>query len=784
MFEANPNVEDSDPDGDPITVVAVNGEAEFQNGSVQLASGALLTIAADGTFTYDPAGKFETLSASDTTTDSFNYTISDGIDGYSTATAFVSIQGLNDAPVPGNERIRTDEDTVLTINVSDLLENDVDVDVNDTLRIVGIETDQTLGDAYMPDGDTIIYDPTVGLQWALQNAGAGDSLRYIVEDSAGARAKATIVFEVIGRNDTPIANADQYSTTEDAPIEIFISDILSNDEDPDIWAQISFVSLDDTQTQGTVSYQGGTSFTYTPTGSIAGLGAGMSATDTVLYTITDQYGAQSTNAVLIDVEGLNDAIIISAEELDGSVTEDATAGLLIDSGTISIFDGDLSDQHEVSLGLVSSTHGELGAFSVNIEDAQPGDGNKSVVWTYEVWNDAVRFLADGEKLQEVYQITIEDPAGSIQTRQVTITINGTNFAPTAIDDSSATISTAAVQIDVLSNDADPDGDALSVSQIDGGADLAAISVNADNTVTYDPAGAFAYLAAGESAADQFIYTVSDGNGGTDTAVVEVTITGDTTISDSGSVFQFGLPGMKRTKIGFDGDDFYLQGRGVDRTPVYKDADNVLAKVIELYGGTVLQQGMLNDQDLPKGGVNFALGAQPTLVEISGSAVDGLYQVSFAKEKTADRFLDFLDRFTTEVAEHDVVATDGTDFRFDAGGVRLFFDDQNDQFGFISADGAENRFGELETYVEGVVTELGGVQTRDADFDALGLADGTLVARALLNRNDDLVIKGSGVDGRFKFDLDAAPDPAATADGLQTLFDKIGTSGAIGFDDIL
>jgi VCBS repeat-containing protein len=52
----------------------------------------------DGTFTYDPNGKFEYLSLGETATDSFTYTVSDNHGASSTATATVVIHGEDDAP--------------------------------------------------------------------------------------------------------------------------------------------------------------------------------------------------------------------------------------------------------------------------------------------------------------------------------------------------------------------------------------------------------------------------------------------------------------------------------------------------------------------------------------------------------------------------------------------------------------------------------------------------------------------------------------------------------------
>ena len=52
-----------------------------------------------------------------------------------------------------------------------------------------------------------------------------------------------------------------------------------------------------------------------------------------------------------------------------------------------------------------------------------------------------------------------------------------------------------------------------------------MTLNADGSYDYDPNGAFNFLSVGDTATDSFAYTVDDGNGGTDTAAVTVTING-------------------------------------------------------------------------------------------------------------------------------------------------------------------------------------------------------------------------------------------------------------------
>src|SRR3546814_19669740 len=52
---------DSEPEGDTVAVRAVNGVAADVGSQVALASGALLTLNADGSVSYDPNGQFESL---------------------------------------------------------------------------------------------------------------------------------------------------------------------------------------------------------------------------------------------------------------------------------------------------------------------------------------------------------------------------------------------------------------------------------------------------------------------------------------------------------------------------------------------------------------------------------------------------------------------------------------------------------------------------------------------------------------------------------------------------
>jgi len=109
--------------------------------------------------------------------------------------------------------------------------------------------------------------------------------------------------------------------------------------------------------------------------------------------------------------------------------------------------------------------------------------------------------------------TISDGDGGMDTATVTVTV--VNQPPVAADDSAMTYKNEPVDVVVLDNDNDPDGDALTVVNTSDPVHGSAV-VNVDWTVTYTPTAGF-------SGKDSFIYTISDGDGGMDTATVTVTV---------------------------------------------------------------------------------------------------------------------------------------------------------------------------------------------------------------------------------------------------------------------
>ena len=113
-----------------------------------------------------------------------------------------------------------------------------------------------------------------------------------------------------------------------------------------------------------------------------------------------------------------------------------------------------------------------------------------------------------------FSYDVQDGRGGQSVATIVITLH--NRAPHAAADS-ATTAGGSVTLDVRDNDGDADGDPLSVSAPGGTApSQGVVSVNTDGTLTYT-------AAAGHVGTDTFSYVLDDGRGGTDTALVTVTI---------------------------------------------------------------------------------------------------------------------------------------------------------------------------------------------------------------------------------------------------------------------
>lgn len=244
----NPRGNDTDADGDPITITGVSN---FVNGT---ASSTSTTVSFTPTTNFSGTG-------------SFRYNISDGRGGTSFATVSVNVGAApNSPPVANNDSANTPVNTTL----SNFNPRTNDSDPNgDPITITGVSN--------FVNGTASFTSTTVSFTPTTNFTGTG-SFRYNISDGRGGTAFATVSVAVSApANRAPVAVADARTTAYNTPITF---DPRVNDSDPD--GDPITVSQVSNFTNGTASFTP-TSVTFTPTTNFSGTGS-------FLYTITDGRG--------------------------------------------------------------------------------------------------------------------------------------------------------------------------------------------------------------------------------------------------------------------------------------------------------------------------------------------------------------------------------------------------------------------------------------------------------------------------------------------------------------
>ena len=191
---------DSDPDGDTLTVAGVSEPAHGT---------AVLTET--GAVRYTPEPNFNG-------TDGFTYVVGDGSGLTAQAAVDVTVRPVDDPPEAVDDAAQTAEDTPVTIAV---LANDSDPD-GDTLTVAGV-SEPAHGTAVLTETGAVRYTPE-------PNFNGTDRFTYVVGDGSGLTAQAAVDVTVLPVNDPPEAVDDAAETAEDTPVNIAV---LDNDSDPD-----------------------------------------------------------------------------------------------------------------------------------------------------------------------------------------------------------------------------------------------------------------------------------------------------------------------------------------------------------------------------------------------------------------------------------------------------------------------------------------------------------------------------------------------------------------------
>jgi Ca2+-binding RTX toxin-like protein len=327
-------------------------------------------------------------------------------------------------------------------------------------------------------------------------------------------------------NGAPVANDDSLTTDEDNSASI---NVLANDSDPE-GGPLTVVSA--SAEHGVVTIGPDGKLTYTPDPDYNG-------EDTITYVIEDDHGNQDTAEVGVTVTPVNDLPV--ATDDDATTNEDEPIVIEV-LGNDSDVDGDPLTVTSASAGHGTVTIGADGKLTYTPDP----DWNGTDTITYE----------------------ISDGNGGTDSATVTVTVCPVNDAPVAVDDvANVDYGTPAV-ISVLLNDYDVDGDPLSINGVPT-ALHGTVTVNADGTLTYTPD-------AGYSGPDTISYEISDGQGGYDTAIVDVEVGASP------------LDGIVEGTAGNDLIDYdYLgdpEGDRVDHNDEILPGQGPNDDIIEAYGG--------------------------------------------------------------------------------------------------------------------------------------------------------------------------------------------------------
>jgi VCBS repeat-containing protein len=611
-------------EGDILRVVAVEGAPITE--PILLASGALMSMNADGTFSYDPNGAFDLLGTGETATEEVTYTVEDANGGVAEAQIVFTITGLNNPPTGSDATFATDEDTDLA---GDLIaaSGATDADPGDTLRLLAINGQAlTAGQLTVTFGSgavlSALEDGTFSLTVAgnydvlAEDAEAAESVSFTIADAAGASFTASATITITGVNDAPVANDDEAATDQDNAVIVALP---GNDFDPDAGDEITLAIADEAGSAGGALLFG-EEVVFDPNGEFDDLAQGEARETTFIYTIRDGSGAEASATLTVTVTGLNDTPTGGDAIFTTDEDSDLSGDLLAASEASDVDNGDTLrlvaiNGQALTAGQVSVTFGS-GAVLTTLED---GTFDLTVAGNYD-------FLADGAVANEAFSFTVADTAGANFTASSTITITGVNDAPIAVDDAFSTDEdTGFTTGNVLANDLDVDiGDMFEVVGVNTAGTLGLVTDNGDGTFFYDPNGAFEALSAGESATDSFFYTIRDGGGLESTAEVVIAIEGR---DEEGGLAEVAGNAGRNVLVGTAADELFLPGGGNDLVTTGGGADVILFQNVAGRRDvlTVTDFDPLNDAlDLGGAGiVSVSSSAARTILVLEGPERDSL-----------------------------------------------------------------------------------------------------------------------------------------------------------------
>lgn len=542
---------DSDPD-DPQGSLAVSISGGPAHGTA--------VVEADRSVTYTPTPGWAGA-------DTFQYQLADPNGGTDTGT--VTVTTANAAPIAHDDMLNTPTNTPVTVNV---LGNDSDPN-GDPLTVVGVAPPAAADGTVTFTGTQVTFAPTPAVSGTV-------TFGYTVRDSAGATATATVSVDVA--NAAPTAQNDTLSVSYAAAQAGVVLPLAANDTDPnhDTLNVASVSPLSGGQgtasvALGVVTYQAPAHFSGVVTFDYV-VDDGHSGQDLGTVTLTVQNAVPAAapftagTAYLVpatfDAAGFstdpnNDPLRVSGttDPAHGTVGLDTSGRIVyqpdvawsgVDTFTYTIDDGNGgSDTGTVTVTVANGVAvarddaatvvgGGTAVIDVLANDDDDPNGQPLTVTTGPAGHGTMTVGADrrityrpaaGYLGTDTFHYQLDDGAGGVAGANVTVTV--VNTAPVARSDSVATGTNTPVIIPVLANDDDPNGDAVTLTALGGGAH-GTVADNGDGTVTYTPANGF-------YGSDSFAYSIRDPSWLTDSAIVTVTVANAAPIAGADS-----YPGLR------------------------------------------------------------------------------------------------------------------------------------------------------------------------------------------------------------------------------------------------
>jgi len=397
--------------------------------------------------------------------DSFSYTATDAGGLTTTATVHISVVKYNRNPTAEDDNARTDVNLAKTIPV---LANDSDAE-GDALSVTGVT---------QPTHGQVTFNPTTVTYHPAQDYIGPDSFTYTVWDGLDGVSTATVRVTVLPANRLPNAVGETVSTYVNLPVTLAV---LTNDSDPD-GDDLTLERV--TQPgHGAVTTAGAT-VTYSPAADYAG-------PDVFTYTIADGRGGLSDATVSIEVVRIANSNPVARNDAPVDVRSGASV-------TLDVLANDTdADNDPLRISAVGGqAHG----------DVLIATNGKTVTYTP---------VADYQGPDGfIYEVV--DGKGGRATAAASVNVRPPNRSPQANPDGPITVAfETPTLISVLANDVDPDGDALAVSATTTSVH-GAVSLVGGGKIEYTPS-------AGYSGPDKFVYTASDGHGGTAQSLVSLLV---------------------------------------------------------------------------------------------------------------------------------------------------------------------------------------------------------------------------------------------------------------------